>query len=70
VDAASHLRAKEAEQKNTPRVKWTRTPSKNRCLNSIPNKTREPVGKGKTWPRVCVFIYGHISKFLSKSRIF
>ena len=70
VDAAPHLRAKEAEQKSTPRVEWTRTPSKNRRLNSIPNNTHEPVGKGKTWPRVGVIIYGHVSKFSSEPRIF
>ncbi len=70
VDADPQLRAKDAEQKSTPRVEWTRTPSKNRRLDSIPSNTREPVGKGKTWPRVGVFIYGHISKFLSESRIF
>jgi hypothetical protein len=39
-------------------------------LNSIPSKAREPVGKGKTWPRVGVFIYGHVSKFSSEPRIF
>ena len=70
VDAAPHLRAKEAEQKTTPCVEWTRTPSKNRRLNSIPNNTHEPVGKGKTWPRVGVFIYGHVSNFSSEPRIF
>jgi hypothetical protein len=39
-------------------------------LNSIPNKACEPVRKGKTWPRVGIFIYGHVSKFSSEPRIF